>query len=418
MLRKLKVVTMLQYDPFSVAAMENPDQFFEALLSDYPFYRLEQHNGWAISRFEHCWQILQERDLFSIVEGPVFPANIGECPFDINQLRGSKPERSFSVWDAPAHPKIRRSMSVSFSPQVVEPMEAEVRTICRQLLQENLPREGLDVVGDYAGLVALANICARLGVPCDDPKDLFQKIQNSTERAPGKPGFTEQGLSISAELGGQIAEVVAARRVEREEGAEVNGTTIDALLDYRYSDDEVENQPLSDQAIATHARTLMIGGTETVPKILASGVLQLYRNPQQFEALKNDLSLSQSAFEEMMRFGGVLQHVGRTATEDYLIGGQQIKAGERVFLLIQAANRDEREFSNPNHFDINRRPKRSLALGTGRHHCIGAHLARLEGRVLLEEFVKTVPEYNIDEASLCRQPSEFQFAFTSMPISF
>lgn len=409
---------MLSYDPFSIAAMENPDQFFDELLENYPFYRLEQYNGWAISRFEHCWKILQERDLFSIVEGPVFNDTINQCPFDYEHLKPSEPERSFSVWDAPAHPQIRRAMSPSFSPVAVEPLEEHIRTVCRERLEENFGSGQMDVVGDYAGLIALPNICVRLGVPCDDPGALFRKIQKATERTAGKSGFTDRGLALSAEIGEYIAGYVVQRRAEIEAGAEDNGTTMDALLHYRYSDTELDNQPLSDQAISTHMRTLMIGGAETVPKVMAAGVLQLYRNPDQLLALRNDLTLSQGAFEEMMRFGGVLQHVGRTAVEDYEIDGHHIKAGQRVFCLIQAANRDPREFENPNEFNIHRQTKRSLALGTGRHHCIGAHLARLEGKILLEEFVKAIPEYSIDEAIIKRQPSEFQVAYTTMPVQF
>ncbi|MDB3856048.1 cytochrome P450 [Halieaceae bacterium] len=409
---------MLSYDPFSIAAMENPDQFFDELLEDHPFYRLEQYNGWAIPRFEHCWQILQERDVFSIVEGPVFNDTINQCPFDYGRLKPSVPERSFSVWDAPAHPQIRKSLSPSFSPAAVAPLEEGIRTMCRQRFTESLDGGRMDIVADYAGLIALPNICVRIGMPCDDPDALFRKIQKATARAPGKSGFTEQGLALSAEIGEHIAICVAQRRAEIEAGAKDNGTTMDALLLYRYSDAELENQPLSDDAISTHMRTLMIGGAETVPKVIAAGILQLYRNPVQLQALRNDLSLCQSAFEEMMRFGGVLQHVGRTAIEDYEIDGHCIKAGQRVFCLIQAANRDPREFTEPNHFDISRDTKRSLALGTGRHHCIGAHLARLEGRVLLEEFIKAIPEYRIDEAAIKRQSSEFQVGYTSMPIQF
>ena len=409
---------MMNYDPFSLAAMKNPNQFFNSLLNDWPFYRLDKYNGWAVSRFEHCWQILQERDLFSIIEGPVFKDTVNQCPFSYERLKSSEPGRSFSTWDPPAHGQIRKNISPSFSPMQVDPLEENIRTMCQERLEDCIDTGQIDIVGDYAGLIALPNICARLGIPCDDPGKLFRKIQKVTERAPGRSGFTEKGLSCSREIGEYIASFVSQRRAEIEDGGGINGTTIDALLHYNYSDAEIENQPLSDAAIATHLRTLMIGGAETVPKIIAAGILQLFCNPDQLLALNNDLSLSRSAFEEMMRFGGVLQHVGRTATQDYEIGGYHLKAGERIFCLIQAANRDPREFPQPNNFDITRDAKRSLALGTGRHHCIGAHLARLEGRVLLEEFIKMIPAYSIDENLIKRQPSEFQVGYISMPIRF
>jgi len=409
---------MLNYDPFSVEAMENPDQFFPELLADHPFYRLEQYNGWAISRFEHCWKILQERTAFSIVEGPVFPKTVGQCPFNRSEIKASLPDRSFSAWDAPAHPEIRKAMSSSFAPVPVAGMEKAMRAMCRDRLEAQFDSGEMDIVGDYAGLIVLPNICFRLGVPCDDPKSLFGRIQRATKRTQGKAGFTETGLEISADIGRQLAKSVASRRIEREKSVQDNGTTLDSLLEYNYRDENTETRLLTDEEIATHLRTLLIGGAETVPKVLAAGILQLHRQPEQLKALRENASLGRAAFEEMMRFGGVLQHVGRTAMVDYEIDGQNIKVGERVFLLIQAANRDEREFDVASHFNILRKTRRSLALGTGRHHCIGAHLARLEGRVLLEEFVRMIPKYHIDESALSRQPSEFQAGYTAMPIQF
>jgi len=108
--------------------------------------------------------------------------------------------------------------------------------------------------------------------------------------------------------------------------------------------------------------------------------------------------------------------VGRTAIRDVEIGGVEIPAGDRVLLLLQSANRDEAQFENAEAFDLHRESRRNLALGIGRHHCIGSHLARLEGRVLLETLISRIPDYRIDRSTLVRAASEFQVGYTSMTI--
>ena len=124
------------------------------------------------------------------------------------------------------------------------------------------------------------------------------------------------------------------------------------------------------------------------------------------------------AFEEMVRHQGVLQSVGRTALAACEVGGRRIERGQRLFLLLQSANRDEREFESPERFDIRRRPRRHLGFGHGPHHCPGIHMARLEGRVLVEELLARIPEWQVDEAACERPPSDFQLGYVSLPIVF
>jgi cytochrome P450 len=170
--------------------------------------------------------------------------------------------------------------------------------------------------------------------------------------------------------------------------------------------------------VAVQLVTLITGGMETLPKILAGGLLELDRARDQRKALATDPALCAGAFEEMIRHQGVLQHVGRTALRDVDVAGQRIRRGERVFLLLQSANRDEREFPEPDRFDAARRPARHLGFGQGVHHCVGIHLARLEGRVLLEELLRALPEHTVDARGAERAVSEFQIGYTRMPVEF
>jgi hypothetical protein len=162
--------------------------------------------------------------------------------------------------------------------------------------------------------------------------------------------------------------------------------------------------------------TLLVGGGETLPKIIAGGLLQLDSYQDQRDALVEDSSLVPQAFEEIVRLEGVLQFVGRTLVRDATIGGQPMRAGQRVLLLLQSANRDENEFAEPEVFSIHRTISRQVGFGHGVHFCIGAHAARLVGIALLRGLLHRFPDYRPDRSAATRPPSEFQIGWTSLPI--
>jgi cytochrome P450 len=399
---------MFQYDPFAPEALVDPYVFYPTLRREYPIYRLEDYHAWALSRFEDCWRVLQDHEGFSITEGPVFsPASLA-APYDPAITTEVEVQRSFATWDAPSHTRIRRAMSSGFSPKPILATESEMRAQAKAALEALIPLGRFDVVTDFAGPFVLKNIADVVGLPIEDPHSVFRTIQKTVVRDPGLAGFTKEGLAAQAELTEQICLAVAEQR-----DAPRDASTVSALLDF-----ELDGVPLTDLTIAIQLMTLLTGGTETLPKIFAGGLLELERHPDQRADLVADSQLSVAAFEEMMRHQGVLQHVGRTALRDFEIGGVNIPRGDRVILLLQAANRDEREFENGEDFDIHREQKRNLALGIGRHHCIGSHLARLEGRILIETMLPRLPGYQIDRSSMVRAASEFQVGYTAMKVEF
>lgn len=401
----------LDYDPFSIEAMENPYPVYQELRKHYPIYRLQQYHGWALSRFEHVWQVLEDRgEAFSVVEGPVFVRDLVSHPFDPG-VPPAASERSFATWDPPLHTAIRKAMMPWFRPQAVAILEYRIREQARERLDSLLPSGRFDVVGDFVGPLAVFTISPLLGLPAEDCEELLPLINRYARRQRGRPGFTADGLAAQQDMHRFIQEQVADQRWTGH-GRE-NNSVMDALFAY-----EVDGERLQDADIATQLFSLLVGGVETLPKILAGGIYQLDQHPDQRAALVQDRALVGGAFDEMMRHQGVLQHIGRTALQDTEIGGQRIRRGERLFLLLQSANRDEREFPDAEQFDIHRRPGRSLSLGRGLHHCIGGHLARLEGKVLLELLMESIPEFSVIESGMERLPSDFQLGYTAMPVTF
>ena len=162
---------------------------------------------------------------------------------------------------------------------------------------------------------------------------------------------------------------------------------------------------------------IFIGGTETVPKIVAHGLWELSQRPEQLAAVRADPAANVPiAREEMIRFCAPAQWFARTARRPFSIHGQTIEPGQRIITLLASANRDEREYPEPDAFIWDRPIRRSLAFGRGQHFCIGYHLARLEVAVLLQEWLRRVPDYAIRGEAAARLPSSFQWGWNKIPV--
>lgn len=398
--------TPVDYDPFSPEAMSEPRALYRALRERGPIHPLPRYDGFALPRFEEVWQVLGEAERVSVAEGPVFFPQVVSRPAELDRLDRAALDQSFATWDPPTHTRLRAALRASFRPGVARALEAEARRIARARLDEGVEAGRLDVVGDYAAHVAVGLACLALGVPAEAGPRLVALSNRSSRRDEGQAGMSEEQLAAQAEIFDWMLEQVRRRRAEGPAGG-----ALDALLAL-----ELDGRRLDDAGIATQLVTLLVGGTETVPKIFAGGIRELALQPEAVRAIREDPALAPHVFEEMVRHQGVLQSVGRTALVDLEIGGQRVRRGQRLFLLLQSANRDAREFPEPDRFDPFRRPPRHVGFGFGPHHCIGIHLARLEGRVLLEELLARVPAWKVDEAAAERPPSEFQIGYTRLPI--
>ena len=400
---------MVEYDPFSVEAMSDPLPLYRELRALGPMYRLEQYDAWALPRFEQVWQVAQDRDNFSIVEGPVFGREKLLRPnAGAPDTTPRHPVPSFAAIDPPLHTQLRQRMYPSFTPRACRDLAGEVDEMVQHRLDALAGVDRFDVVADFAGPVAVISTLRFLGLPLIDAEALRRLINTSTTRDPGTPGQSEAGLAAHLELRRYLTDVIAHRRAASG-GA---GDVIDRLLSFTNADGE----PFSDDEIAVQMSTLLVGGGETLPKIIAGGLLQLDAHRDQRAQLLDDPGLVPQAFDEMVRLEGVLQFVGRTLIRDTSIGGQPVYAGQRVLLLLQSANRDEAEFSEPDTFSIHRAIPRQVGFGHGVHFCIGAHAARLVGVALLRGLLRRYPDHCPDRDAATRPPSEFQIGWTSLPI--
>ncbi len=399
---------MIDYDPFSPEVMRDPWPVYAELRAAGAAHRLPRYAAWALPRFDDVWEVLADRDRFSIAEGPIFPRerleqrNAGPPDTGIG-----RPLRSFSTIDPPEHTRLRRSMLPPFLPRAVARLEDRVRERTRARLDALSGRTTFDVVADLAAPVVAETTCDLLGLPAAEHEWILERVNTSTRRATGRAGMTDEGRAAQAELHTFLRSHAASSR-----GA---GGLVDLLASHRVGG-RSEVHGLDDHEIAVQLATLLVGGVETLPKIVAGGVRRLEHEPGFRAAIAADQAVAATAFEECMRLDAPLQWVGRTLRVDAEVAGVSMRAGERVLLLLASANRDEREFPDPERFVIDRPFRRTLVFGHGVHVCIGAHAARLEGRVLLAELLARVPRYVVDHDGAERPASEFQVGWTRLPV--
>jgi cytochrome P450 len=401
--------TAVEYDPFSPEVMADPYPIYRELRAHYRAYRMDDYDAWALPRFDDVWRVMSDRARFSIVEGPVFHRD------RLLRHNDGAPDTtlslavpSFSMLDPPDHTRLRQAMIDPFRPRAVAALEADVRALAVARLDELAERGGFDVRHDYASPVSAAVAARMIDLPAADGIALVTLVNRYVHREPGQAGFSTEGVAAREEIDRYLHDFVATRRRSpRRDPPDV----VDGLLAF-----DSGRGPLSDGEIVDQLVTLFIGGTETLPKVMAGGAYQLWRNPEQREGIVADPTLAGAAFEEMLRYELPLQFVGRTLLVDADVAGERMRAGQRVVLMLISANRDEREFDEPDRFDVTRMMERHLGLGHGVHVCIGAHVARLEGIVMLQELLARYPRYDVDDTALEREASEFQVGWARMPI--
>ena len=399
----------VEYDPFGPVAMTDPFPVYRALRDAHRAYPLPHYDAVALPRFADVWDVSRNRTDFSIVEGPVSHRERLLVHHDGPPDRSlTDPVPTFSMVDPPVHTILRGALAPAFTPGAIRRTEAAMVTHVRRLLDDLVPRGGFDVVRDLAAPVATAATCAQLGLHDVDHARITELVNTFARRDGTTPGISTEGQAAMLELGGMVA-----GSVQTQLASGAPSPVVAALAAV-----EVGGRCLTPIEITTQLTTMVIGGVESLPKVIGGGACLLADHPDQRAALVADPARIPGAFEEILRLKVPLQFGTRTLVRDAEVAGTRLRAGQRVILLYISANRDEREFPDPDRFDVDRRPDRHLGFGHGVHFCIGAHAARLEGVVLLRALCARVPDWEVVADGVERLPSEFQIGDTAVPIRF
>ncbi|MEU8663108.1 cytochrome P450 [Actinoplanes philippinensis] len=312
------------------------------------------------------------------------------------------------VTDPPRHSAMRQMMNSAFVPRVVTAMEETMRRVIEPLVEDALARDEVDFVSDIAAVLPAAIICEIMNVPQSD-RDLMVKLTSaafgaSVGGAGGCPMDQMQRTEAHADIFLYYAELMASRR--REPGSDVVTALIEARMDGR---------PLSDEEVLLNCDGLLTGANETTRHASAAGVLALMDNPEQWRLLQSGEADVSTAVEEVLRYTSPALHVTRVATRDVQVGEQPVRAGDRVVVWNASVNRDETVFRDPDRFDLRRTPNRHLTFGIGPHFCIGAPLARVELKVLLQVLAEKVATMEL-AGPVRRLRSNFMWGIESLPL--
>lgn len=286
--------------------------------------------------------------------------------------------------DPPDHTRLRGLISKAFTPKAIEQLRPRISELADELLDRVGRAEEFDLIGDYAYPLPVIVIGEMLGLPREDAdrlkhwSDAFGAFLGASAMSPAIVG---DALRAVVDLEAYFRERMAERR--KAPGDDL----LSALLQAHEQDDR-----LSEQELLSTCTMLLFGGHETTTNLIGNGVLALLQHPAQLQRLRSDSErYATSMVEELLRFDGPVLRMGRVALEPIELRGQTIKAGDRVFMMLAAANRDPEQFVDPDVLDIARVDNRHLTFGLGPHYCIGASLGRLEARIAIPRLFQRFP---------------------------
>jgi cytochrome P450 len=286
-------------------------------------------------------------------------------------------------------------------------LETSIRQLAVHYLDEVRASGSFDFIKDFAGQLPMDVISEMLGVPREDRDMLRGWADTVVHREEGKPDIPPAGMEAAANMIHYFAKHVARRRSEP--GEDLTAALIAA---------EIDGDRLNDKEIMAFLFLMVIAGNETTTKLLGNALYWLWRHPEQRARVNGDPSVIPNWVEETLRFDNSTQMLARTLTCDVELHGKTMRKGDKVALLVGAANRDERVFRDPDAYDVARDCRQSLSFGYGTHFCLGASLARLEARVSLEELMARFADYEIDPVGLVRVHSSNVRGFSAIPIHF
>ncbi|MCD2261179.1 cytochrome P450 [Dietzia aurantiaca] len=370
----------LVFSPYDYAVHEDPYPFYARLRNEAPVYRNAELDFWALSKYSDVREAFRDPEVFSSGRGvSLDPAAYGPHAYKT---------MSFLAMDDPRHARLRRLVSKGFTSRRVDALREGIEKISREYWDECLERsrdgESFDFVDDYAGKLPMDVISDLMGVPEADRAELRRLADLVMHREEGVQDVPQESMVAALDLITYYQGMVAERRRSRTE--DLTSALIDA---------EIDGEKLDEDEILSFLFLMVVAGNETTTKLLANALFWGHEYPAQSRLVLDDPAMVTQWVEETLRFDTSSQMILRTTTTETTIRGVTIPADQKVLMLIGSANRDEDVFPDGDVFDLTRDTSASLSFGQGPHFCLGAHLARLEGRVALDMIATSITGYEL-----------------------
>ncbi|HWI43627.1 MAG TPA: cytochrome P450 [Nocardioides sp.] len=399
--------TGIHFDPYDYGFQDDPYPLYRRLRDEDPVHHAVDDDLWVISRHADVNEVLRNDAVFSNRMGVSLDASAWNPE--------AHKVMSFLGLDGVEQSRIRKLVSAAFTPRRVRELTPEVQRLTDHYLDSTLARNAqdgeADWIKDFAGKLPMDVISEMMGVPVADRDEVRRLADLVVHREDGVRDVPQAGIVASFKLFDYYAAMVAERR------AKPSDDLTSALLAA-----EVDGDRLEDGEVMAFLFLMVVAGNETTTKLLGNALFHLAADPaQRAEVFGGGLELVPAWIEETLRHDTSSQMLARWVREEVTVAGVTIPADSKALVLLGSANRDERVFSDPTTYDIHRDREqlaKILSFGTGRHFCLGANLARLEARVVLEELVRRVGHLEVHADRAVRVHSTSVRGFASLPVTF
>ena len=367
------------FDPYSVELNADPYPAFRRLREEAPLYYNEQFDFYALSRYDDVNRGIVDHGLFSSAKGAILELIRADFPI---------PSGVLIFEDPPVHDIHRKLLARMFTPRKIALLESKIRDYCAESLDAVVGAGKFDFVADLGAVMPMKTISALIGIPEGDQELIREHVTSQMKTEAGKPmKAAEEGL-----VSGDIFADYIDWRVDNP-----SDDIMTELLNVEFVDETGTTRRLTRDELLIYINVVAGAGNDTTTRLIGWAGKVLAEHPDQRRQLVEDPTLIPKAVEELVRFEPPAPHVARYVTRDAEFYGQTVPQGAVMMMLIGAANRDHRQFPPDGEvFDINREQRAHLGFSVGAHYCLGSSLARLEGRVALEEILKRFPEWEVD----------------------
>lgn len=391
------------------------------LTNPYPTYAYLRSAApvlWSDDFIDGAWLLTRYEDVSNALRDPRFSAKrshiyVGQFPEEFHGELAEFDhhlEKQVIFLDPPEHSRLRRLMNHGFTMPIIQSLRPRIEKKVKALLDKVIDQGEMDFMRDFAHPLPVIVIAEMFGVEEEDQSD-FIAWSDDCSNFIGSPQPTlELARRAQASMGSLVsyfASVLPERRKQ------MGDDLISRLLHA-----EEEGVIMTDEELLAQCSLFFIAGHETTRNLLGNGLLALLQHPEQLALLKENPQLMKSALGELLRYESPIQFTGRIATEDIQLGGQEIKQGQPVFLLIGAANRDPERFTDPDELDITRKEGSNLAFGYGPHVCIGATLSYLEAETAFTILLDRLPDLRLVSETVDWNPNPGFRGLRSLPLAF
>ena len=372
----------LYWDPFDRDLHVDPYEVWRRMRDEVPVYRNEKFDFYALSRFADVFEASLDTETFSSAHG---------ITLDMITEEPHPPPAAMIMMDPPSHTAMRKMINRTFTPRRMGQLEDHIHTLCATYLDQWVGTSGFDFVRDFSMRLPVMVISTLLGFPEKDHDQLREWTDAQIHRDPDNPALSAEGQRAFEQLFGYYADQIQQRRKEPTDDI------VSDLMASELVEPDGTTRHLDDGELLVFLALINVAGNETVARLLGWAGLTLARFPDQRAKLVADPSLIPGAVEELLRFEAPSPVQGRFAEKSSTLHGVEIPAGSKVLLLTGAAGRDEREYADPDTFDVERTIPRHISFGHGAHFCLGAALARVEAKVGIEETLRRFPTWEVDD---------------------